>query len=150
MFWLQAIPAAIYLLALLVIPESPRYLVVKGRDERARAVLTRLFGAEEADRKVAEIRASLAADHHKPRLSDLIDKSTGRIRPILWTGIGLAVFQQFVGINVVFYYGATCGKRSAFPRMMRCRPTSCRARCRSQPAWRRSRWSTGSDASRCC
>src|SRR5204862_543840 len=91
MFWLQSIPAAIYFLALLIIPESPRYLVVKGHKDQARAVLTRLFGAAEADRKVAEIEASLAADHHKPKLSDLIDKRTGRIRPILWTGIGLAV-----------------------------------------------------------
>ncbi|QXQ05165.1 sugar porter family MFS transporter [Sphingosinicellaceae bacterium] len=114
MFWLQAIPAAIYFLALLVIPESPRYLVVKGQYERARAVLTKLFGAEEADRKVDEITASLAKDHHKPKLSDLIDKTTGKIRPILWAGIGLAVFQQLVGINVVFYYGATLWEAVGF------------------------------------
>ncbi|WP_426257406.1 sugar porter family MFS transporter [Sphingomonas sp. DC1600-2] len=114
MFWLQALPAAIYFLALLTIPESPRYLVVKGHTERARAVLTKLFGSDEADRKVAEIAASLAADHHKPRLSDLIDKTTGKIRPILWAGIGLAVFQQLVGINVVFYYGATLWEAVGF------------------------------------
>jgi SP family sugar:H+ symporter-like MFS transporter len=114
MFWLQAVPALIYLLALFGIPESPRYLVVRGRDEAARSVLTRLFGAVEADRKVAEIRASLAGDHHRPKLTDLIDKATGRIRPIVWTGIGLAVFQQFVGINVVFYYGATLWEAVGF------------------------------------
>ena len=83
MFRLQAIPAAIYLVALLFIPESPRYLVVKGEIEKARTVLARLFGAEEADRKVEEIRDSLAQDHHKPKLSDLIDKSTGRLRAIM-------------------------------------------------------------------
>ena len=114
MFWLQAVPAAVYFLALLVIPESPRYLVAQGQDARAHAVLTRLFGAAEADRKVAEIRASLAGDQHKPRLSDLIDKASGRIRPIVWTGIGLAVFQQLVGINVVFYYGATLWEAVGF------------------------------------
>ncbi|KKW90994.1 MULTISPECIES: sugar porter family MFS transporter [Sphingobium] len=114
MFWLQAIPAAIYFVALLVIPESPRYLVTRGQDERAHAVLTRLFGAGEATRKVAEIRASLAADHHRPKLSDLIDKGSGKIRPIVWTGIGLAVFQQLVGINVVFYYGATLWEAVGF------------------------------------
>jgi len=114
MFWLQTIPAAIYLSALLLIPESPRYLVVRGRDAEAEAVLTRLFGAAEARRKVAEIRASLATDHHKPKLSDLIDKTTGRIRPILWAGIGLAIFQQLVGINVVFYYGATLWQAVGF------------------------------------
>lgn len=114
MFWLQAIPAAIYLLALFVIPESPRYLVAKGREEDAHRVLTRLFGAAEADRKVGEIRGSLAADHHKPKLSDLLDKTTGRIRPVLWVGIGLAVFQQLVGINVVFYYGAVLWEAVGF------------------------------------
>jgi len=114
MFWLQAIPAAIYFLALLVIPESPRYLVARGQDDRAHAVLTKLFGSAEATRKVADIRASLAADHHRPQLSDLFDKASGRIRPIVWTGIGLAVFQQLVGINVVFYYGATLWEAVGF------------------------------------
>lgn len=106
MFLMQAAPATIYFIALLFIPESPRFLMIKKRRDEAREVLTRLFGAETAERKVAEIDASLAADHHKPKLSDLIDKTTRRIRPILWTGVGLAVFQQLVGINVVFYYGA--------------------------------------------
>ncbi|CAN7393680.1 sugar porter family MFS transporter [Phenylobacterium sp. LjRoot225] len=114
MFWLQAIPAAIYLLALLIIPESPRYLVIKRRDAEAQVVLARLFGPAAAERKIAEIRASLASDLHKPKLSDLLDKTTGRVRPILWAGIGLAVFQQLVGINVVFYYGAALWEAVGF------------------------------------
>ena len=114
MFLLQALPAAVYFAALLIIPESPRYLVMRGRDAEAQGVLTRLFGQDEADRKVAEIRTSLAADRHKPKLSDLVDKANGRIRPIVWTGIGLAVFQQLVGINVVFYYGATLWQAVGF------------------------------------
>lgn len=114
MFWLQAIPAAIYLIALTAIPESPRYLVARGQDDRAHAVLTRLFGAEAATRKVAEIRRSLSADDHRPTLRDLIDKTSGKVRPIVWTGIGLAVFQQLVGINVVFYYGATLWEAVGF------------------------------------
>ncbi|WDF73957.1 sugar porter family MFS transporter [Novosphingobium sp. KACC 22771] len=114
MFWLQALPAAIYFVALMFIPESPRYLVARGDEAGAQAVLTRLFDGDVARRMVGEIRASLAADHHRPRLSDLIDKATGRIRPIVWTGIGLAVFQQLVGINVVFYYGATLWQAVGF------------------------------------
>ncbi|NBC35812.1 sugar porter family MFS transporter [Novosphingobium sp. FSY-8] len=114
MFWLQAVPAAVYFVALQFIPESPRYLVARGDHDGAAAVLTRLFDADTARAMVADIAASLAADHHRPSLSDLIDKATGRIRPIVWTGIGLAVFQQFVGINVVFYYGATLWQAVGF------------------------------------
>lgn len=114
MFWMQVIPAGIYFVALLFIPESPRYLMARGRQEDARKVLTRLFGPIEADRKVVEINASLSVDHHRPRLSDLIDGATGRLRPIVWTGIGLAVFQQLVGINIVFYYGAVLWQSVGF------------------------------------
>jgi SP family sugar:H+ symporter-like MFS transporter len=113
MFWLQVVPATIYLLALLAIPESPRFLVAKGKDAQAQAVLSKLFGAEAGARKVAEIRASLAADH-KPSFKDLLDPSTHKVRPILWAGLILAVFQQLVGINIVFYYGATLWQSVGF------------------------------------
>ncbi|WP_266095900.1 sugar porter family MFS transporter [Stakelama tenebrarum] len=114
MFGLQVIPAALYLLALLTIPESPRYLTMKDKDDQAESVLTRLFGAAHAARTVRDIRASLASDHHKPKLSDLFVSGTGKLRPIVWVGIGLAVFQQLVGINVVFYYGATLWEAVGF------------------------------------
>jgi SP family sugar:H+ symporter-like MFS transporter len=114
MFWLQVVPALVYLLALTRIPESPRFLVARGRYPAAHAVLTRLFGAAAATRKVAEIAATLAADQHRPRLSDLVDKATGRVRPVLWAGIGIAVFQQLVGINIVFYYGAVLWQSVGF------------------------------------
>jgi len=113
MFWLQVVPATIYLLALLAIPESPRFLVAKGKDAQAETVLSKLFGAEAGARKVAEIRASLAADH-KPSFKDLLDPSTHKVRPILWAGLILAVFQQLVGINIVFYYGATLWQSVGF------------------------------------
>lgn len=114
MFWIEMVPAVLFFLTLLAIPESPRFLVMSGKKERARAVLTRLFGSTSADEKVAEIEASLAADRHRPRLSDLLDKASGRVRKIVWVGIGLATFQQLVGINVVFYYGAVLWQAVGF------------------------------------
>lgn len=108
MYLAQAVPAAVFLVALMFIPESPRYLVSRGQDAEASTVLTRLFGADEAARKIGEIKASFAADH-RPRLADVLGGTAG-LRPIVWAGIMLATFQQFVGINIIFYYGETLWK----------------------------------------
>src|SRR3954447_17023765 len=113
MFLMQALPAAIFLVALLFIPESPRYLVSKGRDEKAESVLASLFGSGIARAKLDEIRATFSADH-RPRLSDIKGNGFLGVRPIVWTGIMLAAFQQFVGINVIFYYGATLWQLAGF------------------------------------
>ena len=112
MFWVQTAPALLFFVTLLLIPESPRFLVAKGRRAEAGAVLTKLFGADAAKTTLAEISASLASDH-APSLKD-IQKPGGGWRPIIWVGIGLAVFQQLVGINVVFYYGAVLWQAVGF------------------------------------
>lgn len=114
MFWIELIPATAFLIALFFIPESPRYLVISNNNEQAKKVLGNLYGVLDGEVKMREIEISLAKDHHKPRLSDLLDKVTGKIRPIMWVGIGLAVFQQLVGINVVFYYGAVLWQAAGF------------------------------------
>ena len=113
MFWVEMIPAGLFLLALMLIPESPRFLVAAGRVPEAEGTLLRLLGNGRARAKIEEIRASLAADH-QPSFRDLLDRASGRIRPIVWVGIGLAVFQQLVGINVVFYYGAVLWQAVGF------------------------------------
>ena len=113
MFWMELIPASIFLISLFFIPMSPRFLVVKQKGEQALAVLKKLYGLA-GIAKLEEIKASLAVATHKPRLSDLYDKKQNRIRPIAWIGIGLAAFQQFVGINVVFYYGAVLWQAVGF------------------------------------
>lgn len=114
MFWVQLIPALTFFFALLIIPESPRYLLSVGMTEKARKVLTKLFGELAAEEKIKEIDATISHEH-KPKLSDLIDiKGWLSIRPIVWVGIGLAVLQQFVGINVVFYYGSVLWQSAGF------------------------------------
>lgn len=111
MFWVELVPAVTFFFALLFIPESPRFLVSSGKKDKALKVLKRLMG-DEADTMLQQIDASLAADH-RPSLKDIVDKKTG-VRPIVWVGIGLATFQQLVGINVVFYYGSVLWQSAGF------------------------------------
>jgi SP family sugar:H+ symporter-like MFS transporter len=111
MFWVELVPAVTFFFALLFIPESPRYLVASGQKERALKVLEKLMG-EHAPGKYDEIQGTLAGDHHRPRFRDILGKFG--FRPIVWIGIILAAFQQFVGINVIFYYGAVLWQSAGF------------------------------------
>ena len=77
-------------------------------------MLTRLFGATEAGAQGRGNPRLAWQPTTTPKLSDLIDARHGKVRPIVWAGIGLAVFQQLVGINVVFYYGATLWEAVGF------------------------------------
>jgi SP family sugar:H+ symporter-like MFS transporter len=117
MFWMELLPALLFLLLLFFIPESPRFLVLKGRHQQAGAVLTQLFGQVVAQAKLQDIRQSLAADH-QPKMSDLLETSADgrgkKVRRLVWVGLGLATFQQLVGINVVFYYGAVLWQAVGF------------------------------------
>jgi MFS transporter, SP family, xylose:H+ symportor len=96
MFLSGAIPAGLFLLLLFLVPETPRFLMLKGNESGARAVLAKLVTAPEAEKEISEIRASLS-EHHSGKLF-----SFGPL--VIFIGIMLSVFQQFVGINVVLYY----------------------------------------------
>jgi SP family sugar:H+ symporter-like MFS transporter len=113
MFWAELFPAALFLLGLLTIPESPRYLVAAGQSQAAERVLHRLGDPEHAAAEVRRIGATLEADR-RPGLRDIFDRATGRVRPIVWVGLALAAFQQLVGINVVFYYGEVLWRAAGF------------------------------------
>lgn len=108
MFIAAAAPALIWGLLTLSVPESPRHLVAKGRTTEARAVLEEVLDMHNGpalDRKLADIQASLHAES-RPRMRDLAGGRFGLL-PVVWIGIGLSVFQQFIGINVIFYYSTT-------------------------------------------
>ncbi|MFG0262937.1 MAG: sugar porter family MFS transporter, partial [Novipirellula sp. JB048] len=113
MFWIELAPAVTFFFALLFIPESPRFLAATQKKDRALEVLRRLMDERAANIKYEEINRSLAADHHRPSLKDILHQRFG-LRPIVWVGIGLATFQQLVGINVVFYYGAVVWQAAGF------------------------------------
>lgn len=97
MFFSGLIPSAIFLLLLVFVPETPRFLVMRGQDEKALGVLKRISGTETADAILTEIKDTL----HEKSVPWL---SYGFF--VIFIGIMLSVFQQFVGINVVLYYAS--------------------------------------------
>nr|WP_246144340.1 MFS transporter [Actinacidiphila oryziradicis] len=105
MLMAAVLPAIGYYVLTSRIPESPHFLVATGRLDQARTVLRDVEGPGiDANARVSEIGHSLRSDE-KPRMRELFGGRFGLL-PIIWAGIGLAVFQQFVGINVIFYYSS--------------------------------------------
>lgn len=102
MFWSELIPCILFLSLLLIVPKSPRWLMMKGKEEEARAILVKIHGEEVAAEEMVEITKSI--DHsHAPKFGDLLKKS---ILPIVLIGSALSALQQLTGINAVLYYGA--------------------------------------------
>jgi SP family xylose:H+ symportor-like MFS transporter len=95
MFFSGVIPSVVFLLLLLLVPETPRFLVMKGKDDKARKVLDKIAGVSQSEAIVKEIKDTL----HEKSVPWL---SYGFF--VIFIGIMLSVFQQFVGINVVLYY----------------------------------------------
>lgn len=101
MFALTAVPSVLFFLGMLFVPESPRWLAQHGRKPEAAAVLEKIGGRGHAERALGEIEAMLAHDTGRVDFRALREP---RLRQVLVLGIGLAVFQQWCGINVIFNY----------------------------------------------
>jgi MFS transporter, SP family, sugar:H+ symporter len=112
MFLAMSVPAVIYGVLALTIPESPRYLVARGRLDEAMDVLRKVLGNIDVKAKVAQIQHTISSER-RPRLADVRGPALG-LMPIVWVGIGLSVFQQFVGINVIFYYSSVLWQAVGF------------------------------------
>jgi SP family sugar:H+ symporter-like MFS transporter len=106
MFGAAFFPAMILLVGMIFMPETPRWLVLQDREEEAREVLRRTRPESEIDHEMAEIeRIDNLEEEEGGGLRELLRATW--IRPALVVAIGLAVFQQIVGINTIIYYAPT-------------------------------------------
>jgi sugar porter (SP) family MFS transporter len=105
MLGVEAIPAAIYFLALFTVPRSPRWLILKlNKVKLARKILVRIGGEAYAAYTIEEIQQGQARKESKGRLVDLFQP---RYKTIMIIALGIAFFQQITGINAIFYYAPT-------------------------------------------
>ncbi len=111
MFIAEVIPAVAYGVLALTLPESPRYLVARGEHAKATEVLKTVL-VDGVRERIEEIARTVTRET-KGSLADLKGPG-GKVLPIVWIGIALSVFQQFVGINVIFYYSATLWQSVGF------------------------------------
>ncbi|MGW5318305.1 sugar porter family MFS transporter [Nocardia thailandica] len=106
MLAMAAIPAVALFAGMLFMPDSPRWYLSKGREDDARRVLRRSYYPEHVEPTITEIEETTAADRAvKASLRDQLRKP--KVRALFWTGVGLALIQQFVGVNTVVYYAPT-------------------------------------------
>lgn len=112
MFLVGVIPALVYGLLATLIPESPRYLVGQHLDEEAARVLAEITGELHPDERVHEIRLTLRKES-RSSFADIRGPKFG-LQPIVWVGITMAVLQQLVGINAIFYYSTTLWRSVGF------------------------------------
>lgn len=109
MFEVEAIPAGLFTIALLLIPESPRWLAKKGRDGQAREIFRKIAGDDYADAEMAIVKDSL--NHEEGGFSELLNS---KMRTVLLIGFFLAFFSNVSGINVVIYYGNRIFEQAGF------------------------------------
>lgn len=100
MFWATAFPAAAFFLLMFIIPESPRWLSLKGRREQALSVFRKIGGEDYAQAELASM-AETSADEEKVTIKQLFRRPLSKVVII---GIVIAVFQQWCGTNVIFNY----------------------------------------------
>lgn len=109
MLGLEAIPAISFFILMLFVPESPRWLVAKGRSEKAKTILLRSAGKSEAEQEIVEIEEALEGEKESKKL--ILHPG---IKLALFLGVSLAVLQQFTGIDVIIYYGPRIMESAGF------------------------------------
>jgi sugar porter (SP) family MFS transporter len=103
MLGIEALPAVVYFFALLAVPESPRWLAMRGREDEARAVLDRISGPDQAERDLKDVKASIEAESKLGRVSVRVLWHPS-LRLVMTIGVSVGILQQITGINSVFFY----------------------------------------------
>ncbi len=101
MLGMESLPALVFLIILFLIPESPRWLIVKNKEQKASVILTRIFGEKEAGRQISNVKSLIASE----TVSDWKMLLQPGFRMALFIGVALAILGQFMGVNAVLYYG---------------------------------------------
>jgi len=109
MFGSESIPAFLFLILLFIVPESPRWLMAKDREEEARNVLNRVISEESTEKEITEIKKVLTQE--TASWSQLLQPG---VRLALIIGIVLAILSQFSGINAIIYYGPKIFESAGF------------------------------------
>ncbi|MGL4255151.1 MAG: MFS transporter, partial [Microbacterium sp.] len=112
MFIIGVVPSAVYGILAFTLPESPRYLLAKGRYAEAREIFARLVPPADLDHTIRDLQTTIETDRKNAGVS-LRGPVLG-LQRIVWVGIILSVFQQFVGINVIFYYSTSLWQSVGF------------------------------------
>lgn len=108
MLGMEAIPAIVFLSILFLIPESPRWLIIKGRENRATLIMNKIYGAPNVPEQVKNIK-DLISEEVKSDWRLLLQPG---FRLALFIGVALAILGQFMGVNAVLYYGPTIFRES--------------------------------------